>query len=355
MSAHATPTLLSVCIPTYNRIPQLRQSLSVLLPQLNEKCELVVIDNCSDENVAAGIKDLIAGYPQLKTRLLRNPSNIGGGANMLRCVESALGSWVYVLGDDDLLLPSAIRDILEEIAAFPEATYINFTSNLLEHRGVSRPATFTAMGLEGLVRNLDEFSNFLFISAGVFRKDKVLPAVRAAYEYLHTAAVQTCLLLITLGKHGGLVVFSNRLIVRWTRPETGAGWNMAVAGMKFPGTLELIPDAALRKIWYDKVARGDSPPIRTLLRSFILVVSRKGDASILRDDLRMVSYLGAMVPYLRGRAFRWWLAISLATWFWWPFYAAIQVLQVKRWSRKKIWVEQDEGGLAQRVIGDPRL
>jgi glycosyltransferase involved in cell wall biosynthesis len=355
MSDSLAPTLLSVCIPTYNRIALLRQSLSVLLPQLNEECELIVIDNASADDVATELKDLLSPYPHLKVRLLRNAANVGAGANILRCFENARGPWVYVLGDDDHLASSAIADILAETARFPEATYINFQSNILDIRNVSRPATFTATGLDGFVRGLDEFSNLLFLSTGVYCRSKIIPALRIAYYYLPAMAPHTCLLFVTLANRGGLTVFSDRRIVRWQPPETGVGWNSIVVDARLPTMLELIPDAALRKIWYEKVARIHRPPIQRLLKSFFSVVFQKGDVATVRDDVQLASYLGVMVPELRGRAVRLWLVILLAEYSWWPFYVGLQALPIKGWLRKKIRITGEDDVLARQLIRDQRL
>ena len=48
----------------------------------------------------------------LTYRYLRNAENIGADANFLQCLEQACGKYVWVLGDDDLLAPQAISQIL---------------------------------------------------------------------------------------------------------------------------------------------------------------------------------------------------------------------------------------------------
>jgi glycosyltransferase involved in cell wall biosynthesis len=43
---------------------------------------------------------------------VRNGENIGADGNFLRCLEEARGQYVWVMGDDDLLVPGAIADLL---------------------------------------------------------------------------------------------------------------------------------------------------------------------------------------------------------------------------------------------------
>ena len=104
--------LLSITIPTYNRAAYLCELLDVLLPQLRgeSRVELLVSDNASSD----GTPELLEGFARrgLLFRLLRNVENQGSDANFLRCLSEARGKYVWVLGDDDLVLPTAVADLL---------------------------------------------------------------------------------------------------------------------------------------------------------------------------------------------------------------------------------------------------
>ena len=67
--------LLTIAIPTYNRGEQLLRTLGRLLPQLDERCELLVIDNHSDHPVAAVLAGVTSTRPEVPVRIIRNPSN----------------------------------------------------------------------------------------------------------------------------------------------------------------------------------------------------------------------------------------------------------------------------------------
>lgn len=112
--------LLSVCIPTFNRGPFLAELLTSLAPQLSRQstsgyfAELVISDNASSDQTAS----LVAGFKTrgLAIRYVRNQSNLGADANFLRCLDLALGKYVWVLGDDDLVMPGAIPALLSLLA-----------------------------------------------------------------------------------------------------------------------------------------------------------------------------------------------------------------------------------------------
>jgi len=106
--------LLTLAIPTFNRATYLAELLEALLPQLAglaaQTIELLISDNCSEDETAA----MVAAFQRrgLPCRYVRNPRNIGSDANFLQCLNLATGQYVWVMGDDDLLVPHAIADLL---------------------------------------------------------------------------------------------------------------------------------------------------------------------------------------------------------------------------------------------------
>jgi len=113
--------LLTIAIPTYNRLPYLRE----LLPDLIRQCkpyphiEILVIDNHSDDgtfNYAAE-----TGYP----RICRNPVNVGPDENFVRCIEEARGDYVWLLGDDELLPDGAIGRVVKILHDHPATLIIS--------------------------------------------------------------------------------------------------------------------------------------------------------------------------------------------------------------------------------------
>lgn len=102
--------VLSLTIPTYNRAPFLAELLECLLPQFAAlapgEAELIVSDNCSTDDTPAVVASFAArGLP---CRCVRNATNLGADGNFAQCLNLARGQYVWVMGDDDLLLPGAL-------------------------------------------------------------------------------------------------------------------------------------------------------------------------------------------------------------------------------------------------------
>lgn len=117
--------LLSVCIPTFNRLLFLKEALGVLLPQA-EMCgvEVCVSDNHSTDGTAQFLEALAnQGNPTL--RYVVQPENIGLDQNMLAVITMGKGRYIYPLGDDDVLPDGALLAILKEVEGGGDVFVLN--------------------------------------------------------------------------------------------------------------------------------------------------------------------------------------------------------------------------------------
>ena len=106
------PPLLTIAIPTFNRAGQLGTLLDVLQPQLahHPEIELLVSDNASEDATPAILEAAHQRFPRLRTH--RHPSNIGSDANFAFCFAQAAGHFFWMCGDDDLIVPGAVDEVL---------------------------------------------------------------------------------------------------------------------------------------------------------------------------------------------------------------------------------------------------
>jgi glycosyltransferase involved in cell wall biosynthesis len=105
--------ILTISIPTYNRLDLLRQTLDRLLPQLTDEVEVVVCDNCSPDGTADFVRSLHEAGKRIS--LTRHPANIGPDRNMISCFDQGSGQYVWTLCDDDLPCSNAVESLLGAI------------------------------------------------------------------------------------------------------------------------------------------------------------------------------------------------------------------------------------------------
>jgi abequosyltransferase len=111
-------TLLSIVIPTWNRCEILKLGLSRLLPQLlpfSDFVELVISDNCSNDETRSVIDDLLKNFKQLKFKYNRNSENLGFFGNFKVCRALAQGRYIWVLSDDDFISEGVFRQLFETL------------------------------------------------------------------------------------------------------------------------------------------------------------------------------------------------------------------------------------------------
>ena len=111
--------LLSICIPTYNRLKYLQEAISEILRQMPEnfinEVEICVSDNDSSDGTKEYVEQMIASSP-LSIRYSKNEKNLGPDWNFIKAMQMASGKFSWLMGDDDVLADNAMTQILTLLA-----------------------------------------------------------------------------------------------------------------------------------------------------------------------------------------------------------------------------------------------
>jgi GT2 family glycosyltransferase len=94
--------LITVAICTRNRVALLARAVTSVQAQLNDRAELLIVDNGSTDATAATIKNIIAIDPRVKY-LLESRTGLSHARNL--ALQSARGEWVIFLDDDATVQP----------------------------------------------------------------------------------------------------------------------------------------------------------------------------------------------------------------------------------------------------------
>ncbi|HLI76090.1 MAG TPA: glycosyltransferase family A protein [Acidobacteriaceae bacterium] len=217
--------LLTIAIPTFNRADQLEGLLEVLEPQVasHPEVEVFVSDNASEDNtpdvIAASARRFALAGARLRTH--RHATNIGSDANFAFCFAQAEGHFFWMCGDDDLIVPNAVAEILALLRTpsgqpaeldLVYATSYGYREDYRAERSedplgrrvhsIRDPHTFA------LVVNI----MFTFISGIVVNRDRLKQLAREMPEsFVGTNLVQLSWSLPLLLEH-------RRSAVLWTRP-----------------------------------------------------------------------------------------------------------------------------------------
>ena len=90
--------LVSVAIPTYNRLEGLRQAIECFCEQTYRNIEIIISDNCSQHDPT----EMVMEYVKMDTRIkyYRQNENIGMTLNSDFILKKSTGKY-FILGSDD--------------------------------------------------------------------------------------------------------------------------------------------------------------------------------------------------------------------------------------------------------------
>lgn len=106
---------LSICVPTFNRLANLRDCVNSVVTQvsggLTGRVELLIVSNACTDGTDEWARNLVRGNDWI--RFYRNPANLGFDGNTIRCLEAARGRYIALLSDDDHYEPGTVGLLLE--------------------------------------------------------------------------------------------------------------------------------------------------------------------------------------------------------------------------------------------------
>lgn len=107
--------LLGICVPTYNRPNELKQSLVEFVRQIRkerEKVPIYVSDQTKSDEVKEVVNDIKKEY---KLIFYKRSHTKGYAPNALSAVMMCNAEYLWLFGDDDIISPRAIHKILSEL------------------------------------------------------------------------------------------------------------------------------------------------------------------------------------------------------------------------------------------------
>lgn len=114
---------LSIAIPTFKRPRFLEKCVKEVLDQAETfgegAIEILVLDDSDGAENAPVIARLAAHPAGRVVRYRINEFNLGIDENIKACILEANGDYVWLLGEDDLLLPGAVRRVFDALADDP--------------------------------------------------------------------------------------------------------------------------------------------------------------------------------------------------------------------------------------------
>lgn len=126
MSVSFNHPLVTIAIPTFNRLRYLKEAVASALTQTYGNIEVLIGDDGTTEEIIQWCEALAHQEP--KVRYQRNGRNLGLAGNWNALADAARGDFIVIIGDDDRLLPEFVDKLLK---ALPPDIQVGFTNHYL--------------------------------------------------------------------------------------------------------------------------------------------------------------------------------------------------------------------------------
>ena len=133
--------LVSFVVTSYNYGKFLEQTLESIKNQTYKHFEIIVVDDCSEDNSAEIVERFIQNNQNMRITLIKHGKNLGQLASMIDGLKIAQGVFVSFVDSDDLLLPeyaaAHVKVHLETSAAFTSCSMLEIDENNELHTAYS--------------------------------------------------------------------------------------------------------------------------------------------------------------------------------------------------------------------------
>lgn len=125
-------TLVTICIPTYNRPNLVREAVESALAQTYSPIEIIIADDSTNLETQHALSDIIDS----DIVYVRNVPSLGQSENVHRLFTLARGELLMLLHDDDLLLPDAVAELAKCFSAIPDLSVAYGKQYLIGRDGI---------------------------------------------------------------------------------------------------------------------------------------------------------------------------------------------------------------------------
>jgi len=145
----------SITIPSFKTL-YLKEAIESIISQTYPDWELVIVDDCSPEDIAGVVKPYLADH---RVRYYRNEKNCGAENvvdNWNICLNYCTGDYVICIGDDDRLLPCCLEEYGKLIEKYPNLNVYHARTEIIDERGLVAEKTATRPEREDVLTMMTE-------------------------------------------------------------------------------------------------------------------------------------------------------------------------------------------------------
>lgn len=175
--------MVSIIIPVYNGEEFLKETICSCLNQTYQEIEVIVVDDCSNDN-SVKVVEALSTYDK-RVKLIRNEKNLGFCGNANKGAGIASGEYLIVLGQDDMIPPHHVEKMVNSFkegisVLYCDFDFIDVDSSIYEHKD---NFNHNNVEMKDLVKSVTIHSCGLMMKMSCFKKVGGYPVFKEFPNY----------------------------------------------------------------------------------------------------------------------------------------------------------------------------
>jgi hypothetical protein len=227
--------ILTIAVPLYKEI--FLERLDEIVSQSTIGVRILIVN----DNPSLNINDVIERkYNSIDNiTIISNKINLGLGANIANCFYYTKTKWMWLLGDDDILIKGSVKTILNKISSSNAALLkFSYDHDKPNGRDETKYQDCSVKGLDGLINSLYKGANdfnigsMIFMSNSVFNMSKVGVHTNIAYKNASTYAPHFSVILEYLSENNceTIQLFSEKIVINY-HPSIDDKWTRFIVAL----------------------------------------------------------------------------------------------------------------------------
>lgn len=168
MSLEQSNPLVTVYIPTFNRVELLKRAVESVRQQTYQNLEIIIVDDCSTDDTHEYLEEI--AKQDSRIRFFIKEKNSGACVSRNIAIENAKGEFITGLDDDDYFLKNRLEHFIKEIKNENDILFTNLS--VLDTEGIKYVKKYkTRVGAIDLLYN-NYIGNQIFIKTTILRNYK---------------------------------------------------------------------------------------------------------------------------------------------------------------------------------------
>ncbi len=204
-SALSSNSIISIVIPCYNQGQRLSGILTEVIKTIPDNLEIILSDDSTDDDSSSSLLAFSRKFPETAV-YRKNESRLGYAGNLIQAIHLSHGEYLFVLMDEDSLVPENLAIFIEDI--IKDNYHISISATHLDHprNDTLEVSKVSAIDVLGALRHPSGLTIRRELVNEALNDQFVLNAIDKAPQYPHIPIGLFCSLKFHMYKYHLTVV-----------------------------------------------------------------------------------------------------------------------------------------------------